>query len=208
MEDRGWRIEDRGWRMEDGGWRMEDGGWRMEDRGWRMEDRGWRIEDRGWRIDLKNGPCSVCRSPRPHGPMSRRKLLPPFAAPSCPAIVPQEAGRRRKPWRRRACRAIAWRRRVRSGRAISPLSAAPDFANSSRFRSADPVGRDSRRAMTSPTRASIPLRHTASNRRSQTIFTIQNSLFKIQKSGPCRNFRPHDAPKISPTSAAPGKPMA
>ena len=27
-------------------------------------------------------------------------------------------------------------------------------------------------------------------------------------SGPCRNFRPHSAPKISPTSAAPGKPLA
>jgi len=27
-------------------------------------------------------------------------------------------------------------------------------------------------------------------------------------SGPCQNFRPHDAPNISPTSAAPGKPLA
>jgi hypothetical protein len=27
-------------------------------------------------------------------------------------------------------------------------------------------------------------------------------------SGPCRNFRPHDAPKASPTSGAPGKPLA
>ena len=26
-------------------------------------------------------------------------------------------------------------------------------------------------------------------------------------SGPCRNFRPHSTPKISPTSAAPGKPL-
>ena len=27
-------------------------------------------------------------------------------------------------------------------------------------------------------------------------------------SGPFQNFRPHNAPKISPTSAAPGKPLA
>jgi hypothetical protein len=38
-------------------------------------------------------------------------------------------------------------------------------------------------------------------------FTIQNSLFTIARfraSGPCRNSRPHDAPKFSPASAAPG----
>ena len=92
------------------------------------------------------------------------------------------------------------------------LAFGPDFANSSRFRSV-PLQRQ-------PVNHSTGLRfhYTALHRLkpSKTGCPGAMSAKAFAKSpqpagrasGPCRNFRPHSAPRISLTSAAPGKPLA
>ena len=106
-----------------------------------------------------------------------------------------------------------------SGRAFSPLSAAPDCANSSRFHSA-PVGRDSRRAVDeplhrpalpcfprrSPAKAG-PLRSTVSNRRRQAARRRERVSFRQLPSAGRQRIRalpklpPSQHPKISLTTA-------
>jgi len=78
-----------------------------------------------------------------------------------------------------------------------------------------PLHSSASRRTAPPVRASIPLRYTASNRRRRAAparctrkLSPSSHQSAGRRSGPCRNFRPHDAPKISLTSAAPGKPLA
>ena len=88
----------------------------------------------------------------------------------------------------------------------------PDFANSSRFHSAPfqpgPVNHS-----TGPRFHPAPLHRLKPSKTGCPGALSAEAFAKSHQpasraSGPCRNFRPHDAPNIRPTSAAPGKPLA
>ena len=92
------------------------------------------------------------------------------------------------------------------------LGYGPDFANSSRFHSA-PFQRQPVNRSTGPRFHSTPLHRLKSSKTGCPGAVSAKAFAKSPQpagraSGPCRNFRPHNAPKISPTSAAPGKPLA
>ena len=100
------------------------------------------------------------------------------------------------------------------------LAFRPDFANSSRFHSAPfqrrPVNRSTgprfhvcrawRRRVHSVPPSQIVEDRLPRRRERESFRQVPQPAGRA--SGPCRNFRPHSAPKISPTSAAPGKPLA
>jgi len=88
----------------------------------------------------------------------------------------------------------------------------PDFANSSRFHSA-PFQRRPVNRSTGPRFHSTPFHRLKSPKTGCPGAVSAKAFAKAHQpagraSGPCQNFRPHSAPKISPTSGAPGKPLA
>jgi hypothetical protein len=112
-----------------------------------------------WQEDLLHGPnLPIWRTLRSRQGDYVRSTGLRFHA--CRAIVRQEAGRRRKPWRRRV-------------HSVTPSQIVEDR---------------------------LP-------RRSEHGSFAKFNQPAGRASGPSRNFRPHDAPKTSPTSAAPGKPL-
>ena len=88
----------------------------------------------------------------------------------------------------------------------------PDFANSSRFHAA-PFQRRPVNVSTGLRFHSSPFHRLKSSKTGSPGVVRAEAFAKSPQpagraSGPCRNFRPHIAPKISLTSDAPGKPLA
>ena len=88
----------------------------------------------------------------------------------------------------------------------------PDFANSSRFQSA-PFQRQPVNRSTGPRFHPAPLHRLKPSKTGCPGALSAEAFAKSHQpasraSGPCRNFRPHDAPNFSPSSAAPGKLLA